>query len=95
MAQTNINIRMDEELKRQFEALCEELGLTMTAAITIFAKKTIRERGIPFEVSAVRSSRFNPYFSKSTHQAILDGVKELDAGGGTYHELIEIEDDEG
>lgn len=51
MAQTNINIRIDENLKRQFDELCEELGLTMTTAINMFAKAMIREQGIPFEVS--------------------------------------------
>ena len=51
MAQTTINIRMDEELKKSFENVCEELGLNMSTAMTIFAKKMSRERRIPFEVS--------------------------------------------
>ncbi len=51
MAQTNVNIRMEENLKKQFDALCNELGLTMTTAINIFAKTMVRQRGIPFEVS--------------------------------------------
>ena len=51
MAQTNINIRMDENLKRDFDGLCNELGLTMTSAFTVFAKAMVRQRGIPFEVS--------------------------------------------
>lgn len=50
MAQTNINIRIDEQVKEQFDRLCEELGLTMTAAINIFAKAMIRQQRIPFEV---------------------------------------------
>ena len=51
MAQTNVNIRMEENLKKQFDALCNALGLTMTTAINIFAKTMVRQRGIPFEVS--------------------------------------------
>lgn len=51
MAQTNINIRIDENLKKQFDELCEELGLTMTTAINMFAKAMIRHQGIPFEIS--------------------------------------------
>lgn len=51
MAQTNVNIRMEENLKKQFDTLCNELGLTMTTAINIFAKTMVRQRGIPFEVS--------------------------------------------
>ena len=38
MAQTNINIRMDENLKQQFDWLCSELGLNMTTAINIFSE---------------------------------------------------------
>ena len=52
MAQTNINIRMDAELKREFEAFCQEVGMSMTTAFTIFAKKAVREQKIPFEISA-------------------------------------------
>jgi DNA-damage-inducible protein J len=51
VAQTNINIRMDENLKRDFDALCSNLGLTMTAAFTVFAKAVVRQQGIPFEIS--------------------------------------------
>ena len=51
MAQTNINIRMEENLKKQFDTLCNELGLTMTTAVNIFAKTMVRQKGIPFDVS--------------------------------------------
>lgn len=52
MAQATVSIRMDAELKNQMEKLCDELGMNLTTAFTIFAKKAIRERRIPFEVSA-------------------------------------------
>ena len=51
MAQTNVNIRMDDNLKQQFDWLCNELGLTMTTAFNIFAKTMVRQQRIPFEVS--------------------------------------------
>jgi len=51
MAQTNINIRMDENLKRDFDGLCNDLGLTMTAAFNVFAKTMVRQQRIPFEIS--------------------------------------------
>ncbi len=51
MAQTNINIRMDEDLKRDFDRLCTELGLNMTTAFNIFARTVVRRHGIPFEVA--------------------------------------------
>ena len=51
MAQTNISIRMDAELKRQFEAFCADVGMSMTTAFCVFAKKVVRENRIPFEIS--------------------------------------------
>lgn len=51
MATTSINIRMDEELKRNFEAFCADMGMTMTTAINVFVKKAVRENRIPFEIS--------------------------------------------
>ncbi len=51
MAQTNINIRMDENLKREFDGLCSNLGLTMTTAFNVFAKTMVRQQRIPFEIS--------------------------------------------
>ena len=51
MAQTNVNIRMDENLKREFDEICNDFGLTMSAAFTIFAKTVVRQQRIPFEIS--------------------------------------------
>ena len=51
MAQTLINLRIDEDVKRSMEQTCKELGITMSAAFNIFARKMSREKRIPFEVS--------------------------------------------
>ena len=51
MPQANISIKMDENLKKDFDEVCSEMGLTMTAAITVFAKAVTQNRMIPFEVS--------------------------------------------
>ena len=57
MGQTNLNIRMDEELKKQFEMFCSDMGMSMTTAFTIFAKKAVREYRIPFEISGNTPNR--------------------------------------
>ena len=87
MAQTLVNIRMDEELKKNFDAVCNELGLNMSTAITIFAKKMSREHRIPFEVSV------DPFFSESNLSHLKRGVAALNAGKGIEHELIEVDDE--
>ena len=55
MAQTMISIRIDETLKKEMDDICQELGFNMTTAFTVFAKQMVRERKIPFEVSAACS----------------------------------------
>lgn len=52
MAQVMVNFRMDEDLKKHMEQACKEMGLSMTAAFTIFAAKVSREKRIPFEITA-------------------------------------------
>lgn len=52
MAQTNVNIRMDEDVKQQADKLFKELGLNMTTAVNVFVKQAIRQGRIPFVISA-------------------------------------------
>ena len=46
----NMNIRMDEEVKKEAEKLFSELGMNMTTAINIFLRQAVRANGIPFDV---------------------------------------------
>lgn len=50
MAQATFSVRMDEALKRQFDTLCSEFGMTASTAINVFARAVVRERKIPFEI---------------------------------------------
>ena len=50
MATTNINVRVDAELKKSAEALFNDLGLNMSTAITMFLKSAVKHDGIPFEI---------------------------------------------
>lgn len=87
MAQTvNVNLKMDSDVKRQMEQVCAELGLSMSAAFTIFARKVGRERRIPFEVSV------DPFYSDSNMAHLRRGIAALNAGQGTEHELIETKE---
>jgi addiction module RelB/DinJ family antitoxin len=52
MAQATFSVRMDENLKRQFDALCADFGMNATTAFNIFARAVVRERKIPFEIQA-------------------------------------------
>ena len=45
-----VSVRMDEDTKKKFDAFCNSAGITISAAVNIFAKTTIRENRIPFDV---------------------------------------------
>ena len=72
MAQVMVNFRMDEDVKKNMEQVCREMGLSMTAAFTIFATKVGKEKRIPFEITAEpRSSE--PYRRPSSPAEIRQG----------------------
>lgn len=52
MAQATFSVRMDENLKKQFDLLCSDFGMNASTAINIFARAVVRERKIPFEIIA-------------------------------------------
>lgn len=85
MAQAMINFRMDEELKKSMEETCKDLGLSMTTAFTIFAKKMTREKRIPFDVSV------DPFYSESNMTYLKKVVEDIESGKAVLveHELIE------
>ncbi len=85
MAQTSINIRMDEELKRDFDTFCSEIGMSMTTAFCIFAKTAVREQRIPFVLSLER----DPFYSPENMARLKKAVSDLDAGKGVRHSLTE------
>lgn len=55
MAQATFSVRMDENLKQQFDMLCSDFGMSISTAITVFAKAVVREKRIPFEISVKQS----------------------------------------
>ena len=86
MSQTvNINFRMDAELKKNMEKVCADMGLTMTTAFTIFAKKVSREKRIPFELSA------DPFYSESNIKYLQRSIRQLEEGQTVTRTMDELE----
>lgn len=86
MAQAvNVNFRMDADLKKSMEQACSELGMSMTTAFTIFAKKVSREKRIPFDVCV------DPFYSESNIRYLEQKMADYKAGRLNFaeHELIE------
>ena len=87
MAQTNVNIRMDEDLKKQFDKFCSSIGMSMTTAICVFAKKAVKEQKIPFEITA------DPFYSSANIQRLEKAIEDLNKGKGKKHDIIEVKDE--
>ena len=85
MAQTLVNVRMDENIKKEMEKTCKELGITMSTAFNIFARKMCREKIIPFEVS------IDSFYSESNIQTLKNSIKELEKGKVVKKSLDELE----
>lgn len=88
-----ISIRMDDTLKRQTEAVLDELGLNMTTAVTMFAKAVVRENGILF-----LPLKADPFYSASNQEFLRRTIEEYESGRvvpipKTLEELRSMEED--
>ena len=82
MAQAMVSFRMDETLKEHMERTCKNMGLTVTAAYTMFATKVTREQRIPFEITA------DPFYSDENMERLRRNAAEMEKTGGTIHEVV-------
>ena len=85
MAQSVVSVRMDEELKQNFDQICQDLGLSMTTAITMLAKKMTREKRLPFEVS------IDPFYSRSNMKALSESIEQMKQGKTVTMSMEELE----
>jgi len=84
MAQTNVSIRIDEDVKRDAEALFSKLGLTLSAATNVFYRQALRAQGIPFLLTAVdiptkeiALARGLEAMREAQKQAVINGTSEM------------------
>ena len=91
MGQAIFSVRMDEDLKKEFEELCNDFGMNMTTAINIFAKAVVRERKIPFEIEESKNAKERVEFMKTLNE-LKKRVDENGSSNITFDEIInEIE----
>ena len=79
----NINIRIDNKLKGDAEAIFDNLGISMSTAVTMFLKQVVRTNGIPFELKA------DPFYSAENQERLMIAKARMESTGGTVHELID------
>ena len=82
---TNLNIRIDRELKEQAEVFFDELGLNMSSAFNIFVRQSLRQGKIPFEISLADS-----FYSPANMAALRLSIKEANEGKFVVKTLDEL-----
>ena len=78
-----ITMRAEPSVKACFEQICAEIGLSVNAALNIFMKRVVRDRKIPFELSADR------LYGEANMRHLRASAAAARAGRVTEHELIE------
>ncbi|MCL2647248.1 MAG: type II toxin-antitoxin system RelB/DinJ family antitoxin [Phycisphaerales bacterium] len=73
---TNLNIRIDRELKKRAEFFFNELGLNMSSAFNIFVRQSLREGKIPFELSVDT----DPFYSEQNQAVLRRSIQQLNEG---------------
>ncbi len=86
---TQINFRIEEDVKENAEKALKAMGLTMSAAITMFLVKVGREQRIPFEITA------DPFYSEQNMRYLEKVVSDIRSGKANFsaHELAEDDDE--
>lgn len=85
MATTTLNIRIDSEVKQGMENVCKEIGMSMSTAFNIFARKVAREHRIPFNVDA------DPFYNEANVARIKDAIDRVKSGHYVVKTLAELE----
>ena len=76
MAQVTLNVRMDAEVKKEFDKFCSKAGLNTSVAVNMFARAVLRERKIPFDIT----DETDPFYSRSNMARLTKSIEELKAG---------------
>lgn len=85
MADTiNVTIRLDRDIKEQAESMFNDFGMTLSTAFNIFARQSLRQGKIPFEIS-------DPFYSEKNQTRLARSIADAEAGKVTVHDLIEVD----
>jgi DNA-damage-inducible protein J len=85
MADTiNVTIRLDREIKEQAERMFSDFGMNLSTAFNIFARQSLRQGKIPFEI-------YDPFYSEKNQARLARSIADAEAGKVTIHELIDVD----
>ncbi len=83
----NVNIRMDNDLKEQFADFCDNIGLSMSSLFNVFAKKVVKEKKVPFDLTYSE----DPFYSESNMKWLDEATKQFQNGQIVTKTMDELE----
>ena len=84
---TTVSLRFDDEMKKDLDEMCDEMGMNITTFFTIYAKKALRERKIPFEISAPK----DPFYSEQNMKRLMESDRQVKEGRVVVKTMEELE----
>lgn len=84
---TTVSLRIDEKMKKELDAMCDEMGMNITTFFMIYAKRALRDRKIPFEIVAPKE----PFYSKENMDQIRKSNEQLKQGKTVTKTMEELE----
>ena len=88
MADTiNVTIRLDRDIKEQAEKMFNDFGMNLSTAFNIFARQSLRQGKIPFEI-------YDPFYSEKNQEELHRRISEIESGKATFvvKTMAELED---
>ena len=84
---TTVSLRLDDNMKKELDEMCGEMGMNITTFFMVYAKRALRDRKIPFEISAP----VDPFYSKSNMIQIDKAIAQVGSGKVVTKTLDELE----
>lgn len=75
MRQSTLSVRMDSDLKKQFDTFCSDVGMNASVAVNLFAKAVLREKRIPFAITSVNA---DPFFNPANQERLRRSLVQVD-----------------
>lgn len=93
MTTSVVSFRMDDDLKKTFNNLCKDIGMSIATAFTVFAKSSVKNNKLMLNLEGSPKISDDPFWQIPENvDALRRSVKELEEGKCAVHELIEVED---
>ena len=82
-----VSLRLDDEMKKELDEMCDAMGMNLTTFFTIYAKRALRDRRIPFDIVAPE----DPFYSAGNQAQIRKADQQARAGNVTVRSMEEPE----